>query len=342
MVDVEEIGHASTSFVPILQKDLNHYKVLLTLNEMQMNAIKPVFEMYLPRARTVVSASHNDRDPEEHKFDWLPSDRSVRALTELDASVFELFRTTTGTESHDACLKSLQAIRRRQLLTHKTALSGAGEVDFTNVLYHSGLSNDARLALYDLLEGYNQSADSLFKARFQASKKIIDLKALEGSESDLSQAREARSGFQRQLARLNLDTVKRALEVLSPEDRDALERAFDKAAFGRVLRDPFVADRLILQARELRDLNQHQSELLEIVDKEYKNSYSKYTRAIVETLGDNIFWSVDENDELWPIGSNKPRDTLQRLRFERRQLNELVRLTLRTILSKDQFKLISG
>ncbi len=109
-----------------------------------------------------------------------------------------------------------------------------------------------------------------------------------------------------------------------------------------MLRDSLVADRLIQQATELRDLNQQQIELLEIIDKEYKNSYRKFTREIVHTLGDNMFWSVDENDELWPIGSNKPRDTLQRLRFERRQLNELVRLTLRTILSKDQFKLISG
>ena len=212
MVEVESIGYASTSFVPISQVDLDHYKKLLTLNQMQMNAIKGVFEMYLPRARAVVSASHNDRDPEEHKFNWLPSDSSVRALTELDASVFELLRTLTSTESHNACVKSLQAIRRRQLLTHGTALSGAGEVDFADVLYLSGLSNDARLALYDLLEEYNQSADSLFTARFQASKKLIDLKASEGSENDISQAREARSGLQRQLARLNLDTVKRALE----------------------------------------------------------------------------------------------------------------------------------
>ncbi len=298
--------------------------------------------MYLPRARAVVSASHNDRAPERHKFNWLPPDGSVNALSELDAGIFDLLRTLTSTESHNACLKSLQAIRRRQLLTHKTALSGAGEVDFTNVLYHSGLSNDSRVALYDLLEEYNESADSLFRARFQTYKKIIDLRASEGSESDISQAREARRGLQRQLARLNLDTVKRALELLSPEDRDALERAFDKAAFGRVLRDPFVADRLIHQARELRDLNQQQIELIATVQEEYNNSYSKFTRAIVETVGDNVTWSVDENHELWPFGSNKQRDTLRRLRFERRQLNELVRLTLRTILSRDQFKLISG
>ena len=342
MVELESIGHASTSFVPILQKDLNHYKVLLTLNQMQMNAIKPVFEMYLPRARAVVSASHNDRDPQEHKLNWLPPDSSVRELTALDAGIFELFRTTTSTESYNACLNSLQAIRRRQLLTHKAALSGAGEVDFANVLYYSGLSNDALPTLDDLLEEYSEHADSLFKDRFQAYRKIIDLKELEDSESEISQAWEARRGLQRQLARLNLDTVKRALELLSPEDRDALERAFDKAAFGRVLRDPFVADRLILQAMELRDLNQPQSELLATVNEEYNNSYREFTRAIVETVGDNVTWSVDENDELWPIGSNKPRDTLQRLRFERRQLNELVRLTLRTILSKDQFKLISG
>ena len=61
---------------------------------------------------------------------------------------------------------------------------------------------------------------------------------------------------------------------------------------------------------------------------------------MAETLGDNTSWWVDENQELWPQGSNEQRDALRRLRFERQQLNELVRLTLRTILSKDQFKLI--
>lgn len=342
MVEAEELGHASTSFVPIVQKDLNHYKTLLTLNDIQVNAIKAVFDMYLPRARAVVTAAHHDRDPEEHRFNWLPSDRSMRALTDLDASIFDLLGTTTSTVNHNTYLESIQAIRRRQLLTHKTALSGAGEVDFANVLYYSGLSNDALRTLDDLLEEYNPSADSLFKARFGAYKTIIDLEASEGSQSDISQAREARSALQRQLARLNLATVKRALELLSPEDRADLERAFDNAAFGRVLRDPLVADRFILQATQLRDMDQQQSESIATVQEEYQDSYRKLTRTIVETLDDNIFWSVDENQELWPIGSNTQRDTLQRLRFERRQLNELVRLTLRTILSKEQFKLISG
>ncbi|MCH8824258.1 MAG: hypothetical protein IH984_12235 [Planctomycetes bacterium] len=339
--EVKSTGYASTSFAPIFQKDLNHYKLLLSLNEMQFNAIKPVYAMYLPRARAVVSKSHNGVDPQKHKFNWLPSESSVRKLTELDTDIFALLNTFTNTESDQACLKSLQAIRRRKLLTHKINLSGAGEIDFTNVLYHTGLPNDALFTLDDLLTEYNPRADILFTARFQAYKKIIDLQTMEDNESDLNEARDNRRGIQQQLARLNLDTVKQALDLLAQDDRDALEKAFDKAAFGRVLRDSSVADRLIQQATQLRDLNQLQSESIKTVKEEYKNSYRKFTRRIVETVGDNVSWSVDENQELWPFGSNKQRATLQRLRFERQQLNELVRLTLRTILSNDQFKLIS-
>ena len=340
VVEEESIGHASTSFVPISLADLNHYKKLLTLNEIQMNAIVPVFERYLPRARAVVSASHNSRDPEEDTYNWLPSDSSVRELTELDAGIFELLSTVRSADSHNDYLRSLQAIRRRQLLTHKTAISGAGEVDVANVLYHSGLSNDARLALDDLVEEYNESAESLFVARFQAFRKILDLQTLGGSDSELSQAWDARRGFQRQLARLNLDTVQRALGVLAPEDRDALQRAFDRAAFGRVLHDPLVAGGLIRRATELRDLNQQQRELIASVDEDYKRSYRTLTRAMVDTLGDTIWWSSDEHGELWPGGTSQRVSALRTFRFDRQQLNELVRLTLRTILSKDQFKLI--
>ena len=167
--------------------------------------------VYLPRARAVVSASHTGRDPEEDMYNWLPSDSTVRELTELDAGIFELLKTVTSADSHTAYLRPLQAIRRRQLLTHKSARSGAGEVDFANVLYHAGLSNGARLALDHLIEEYNGSADSLFEVRFQAYRKILDLQTLDGSDSELSQAWDARRGFQRQLARLNLDTVQRAL-----------------------------------------------------------------------------------------------------------------------------------
>lgn len=341
VAELKSTGHASTSFVPIFQKDLNHYKKLLTLNEMQFNAIKPVFEMYLPRARAVVSKSHNGEDPQKHKYNWLPSESSVRKLTELDTGIFELLNTFTNTESDQACLKSLQAIRRRKLLTHKINLSGAGEVDFTNVLYHSGLPNDALLTLDDLLTEYNPRADLLFTTRFQAYMKIIDLQTMEDNETELSQAWDDRRGIQQQLARLNLDTVKQALDLLPQDDRDALEQTFDKAAFSRVLRDSSVADRLIQQAAQLRNLNQQQSESIETVKQEYKISYRNFTRRIVELVGDNVNWSVDENQELWPFGSNKQRYTLKRLRFERQQLNDLVRLTLRTILSNDQFKLIS-
>ncbi len=339
--EVKSTGHASTSFVPIFQKDLNHYKILLSLNEMQFNAIKPVHEMYLPRARAVVSKSHNGEDPQKHKFYWLPSDISLRELTELDADIFELLSTLANSESGQACLNSLKAIRKRQLLTHKMAVSGAGEVDFANVLYHSGIPNHALLTLNDLLMEYNPHTDSLFIARFQAYENIIDIQTMEDNETELSQARDSQRAIQQRLARLNLATVKQALDLLPQDDRDALEQAFDKAAFGRVLHDSSAADRLIQQAAQLRDLKQPQSESIETVMQEYKNSYRTYTRKIVETVGDNVIWSVDENNELWPFGSNEQRATLQRLRFERQQLNELVHLTLRTILSNDQFKLIS-
>lgn len=63
---------------------------------------------------------------------------------------------------------------------------------------------------------------------------------------------------------------------------------------------------------------------------------------MVDTLGDTIWWSSDEHGELWPGGTSQRVSALRTLRFDRQQLNELVRLALRTILSKDQFKLIRG
>ncbi len=56
VVEEESIGHASSSFVPILQTDLNHYKELLALNEVQMNTIVPGFERY-PANRPPTNAS---------------------------------------------------------------------------------------------------------------------------------------------------------------------------------------------------------------------------------------------------------------------------------------------
>ena len=332
---------ALASFVPISHADLRQYGELLDLNEEQVILIGPLVAAYLPQARAVVATAHKESESGIDKHDWLPSTRALRELSALDEGVFDsIGMIIVAGRSRIARLDSLRALRRRQLLAHKIAAAGAAEVDFAHVVYNSRLAPNDLMILDKLIEEYDGRAVIVMEALLRASRKILDLRESGAAKSELAQAKKTRQNLQVELATLNLELNGRSEELLPPESRNALQESFSNAAFGEVIHDRSVMQELIQKATEVPNLDEEQRESIADHQEEYYESYRKLNRAMVDTLGDTIWWWPDEHDELWPGGTDKRVSALRTLRFDRQQLNALARLVLRAVLSADQFERI--
>jgi len=190
---------------------------------------------------------------------------------------------------------------------------------------------------------YEREATQLVRDRWYASMDVMQAMQVMASRREDRRAyreimRNASATSQRTtraLESLNRSMLSTLLEALPSDAAHALQHQYRQRAFPSVFDDPRTAEPKLDAAMNLANLAQSQRDRLRDAAVNYRTAYAQIANRMFE---------VHESRG----GENRGRNAmdhfnaLERLRFERNEVNDQLRRQLRAILNDEQIKQIGG
>jgi hypothetical protein len=134
---------------------------------------------------------------------------------------------------------------------------------------------------------------------------------------------------------LNRATLAALTEALPREQADALEDAYQLAAFPSIYDDPDGADRFLATALQLRDLDDSQRTGIDAIIGEYRPAYRELAGKIAAIYAASEDSPGGFDREMWRTYQER-RNRLEVLNFERDELNAKALRQLRELLTDEQ------
>jgi len=233
-------------------------------------------------------------------------------------------------------------------------------IDVTRLIEDQYLTDEDRATIEPTFTEYERLVTDAFKRRYelafqygQATERMSAVAAAQegGTERGFHmsfgteyrrliqtvgrQLREA----ERAIAELNRSTLERLAAMLSPSAATSLRIAYRRQAYPQVYEDPSAAEEHFAAALALSDLAGARRTQITDILADYRGSYA----ALCEQMADIQAQEAREEDaergdpDIWQRRQER-RNQLQRLRFDRNELNEKALRQLRAVLTEEQLR----
>jgi len=234
-------------------------------------------------------------------------------------------------------------------------------IDVTRLIEDQYLTDEERATIEPAFAEYERLVTDAFKRRYelafqygQATERMSAVAAQReggtGRGFNMSFGTEFRRLMQtlgrqlreaeRAIADLNRSTLERLAAMLSPSAASSLRSAYRRQAYPQVYADPSAAEDHFVAAMALPDLAGAQRTQITDVLADYRGSYA----VLCEQMADIHAQEAREEDpgrggdpDIWQRRQER-RNQLQRLRFDRTELNEKALRQLRAVLTEEQLR----
>lgn len=237
-------------------------------------------------------------------------------------------------------------------------------VDLTEIVRDLNLSADQLAEVDPVLAEYEHGYTEALQGRFELGMQIqqemekMTARVMQREMDDDGNVRVAiRAGnAMRDQTEDNRNKARQADQVLLGLNRSALtdmmallpettarelQRQYNHAAFPQVYDDPQSAERQIVQALQIESLTANQRTQLSEIASEFHAEHETLCdqMALIERDSDGSLFDFDERRRM---EAEERQQELEKLRFDRTELNEKTRRRLQTVLSEDQARQVSG
>ncbi len=278
---------------------------------------------------------------------------AFQAIRDLDERFFDDMQLVVEAK-HESMLREMRLERERtaylgpaapQNLSENSALNeGAAEaaIDISRLLDDAQLRDTLNTQSREVLRSYTQQSMSLVREKFNADmgmQRALQIMAASTDRRDfrrvLGAAGRDLQQANRTLAALNRETLNELRDLLDESDARQLEYQYRRRAFPNVYDDASAAEPRITVALELPDLGETQRSQLRDLAMEYRSEYARVANRMFEVHEANLAFGENR-----PGGQQRRelRNDLERLRFERDEINERAKRQLRAILNEDQLQ----
>ncbi|UCD75673.1 MAG: hypothetical protein JSV91_01915 [Phycisphaerales bacterium] len=309
----------------------------------------------------------------------------MRAVDETDSRLFDDLRAVITDDDRAQRVDRARMARRRDvyaragdrgggtgmfafgggLLTIGGSDSREESVDLTSMVEDLELPDETAARIDTILLDYEQQITDVFRTRYEASQRVdedmqkrmvratrqtargreVEMSAdAEGFEAIEAKREEARKAADR-IVHLNRSALQQLTDTLDASTAQLLRRAYDRAAFPGVFRDPEALDGKLQAALALLDLTDGQRRDLQDLVASYTAEYEECCRRMVEFQREARVIGEDPGAGPPPIDiqdlQQRSRD-LEKLKFERNELNGRTLTRLRTLLNEAQARSIGA
>ena len=144
----------------------------------------------------------------------------------------------------------------------------------------------------------------------------------------------------RALTRSNQECVTELLLNLSDEDHAVVRMRFVKAAYPRIFKDKGDAATMLKAAQAIPTLNPQQLGEIARMASQYAQEYWNICESMISINEEAAF--AESTGRIMSQGDMKRSIIEEKLRFQRSELNDRVRMRLRMTLNEDQVKEVPG
>ena len=301
--------------------------------------------------------------------------KASEAVAQLDTSFFDDIAIITGLDRENTNLLMLEHHRQRQRTSAPEDAfgfrpgggggGGGGDGDIIDLvdLYvmsdesaelYAGLDDASVVAIGNAMQNYHSnvvgSHDAFVQATYgmnhlQDAMWIMDESNSQGAPAEAIQQRWRDAFLQvrdtkRELLLVNQNVMDSILKNLGTNDSWKIRMKFATKAYPDVFNKKLDATSLLSAASSIRNLDASQQSKLDALASAYKYDYWNLCENMIEN------YQSDANSK-GGMGMMSKEDVhrrvqLETLRFERKELNDRIRMRLRMVLSKDQIKEVPG
>jgi hypothetical protein len=304
----------------------------------------------------------------ERVDDLAPLYRSAfDAIRALEDAFFDDMRVAVGGEGRNEIIERLRRSRMREMYIQpgENAImfggTKVGGVDVVELVRELELDVAQRESVRPILERYERESLALLERRWEAG---FDLQkasmrltfAIRSQESDGSFEPMAYQQLQQEIVQpaskrfddadaavgqLNRSVLAELRDALPRAQAQALRQAHDRKAFPRIYDDPVNVDEELTAALELPDLTTEQRDQLRNLAAGYRPEYEEACHQMVELKSEHgrSMTSIQTNE--WQ-DMQEYFQQMQKLQFERNELNFRTINRMKAILNEDQIKRIGG
>jgi hypothetical protein len=225
--------------------------------------------------------------------------------------------------------------------------NGEAMVDLGRIVREADLSADEREDVEALIIGYEREMTDRFRRRSE-----IGFELDQGMERLNASGGDQRSGWRayRELLQTKGRTLSEAETAISSANRSALEElratlpaasfsvvedAYRRRAYPQVYDDPASAEPHLLAALELEDLSESQREEIRDILGEYRGPYRSLCLRMVDVHASALEETDGDERNRWQQRGQR-RNDLEKLQFDRGELNDKSLRRLRAALREDQ------
>jgi hypothetical protein len=276
------------------------------------------------------------------------------SLTKIERGFFEDLAVLATDDDQKDIIRTHQLLRDREVCASMVGFflrgygSDEGYIDIVRILADSDLAREDFARIQTTLKSYEQQAGPLTQQRLDAAfdadrrRMMMDAAAARGAgdragERILERWRETQQNVQRftnDLIILNRNMIDDVSEALGGDRGWQLRYQYNKTAFPDVFEDARSAEDLINDIRTSADLTDRQRQQLEELMQWYRAAYFHLSEEMVSYRKNRNF-----DFSMFGIPDQDVIDSelmLERLRLDRRELNDQARLRLGLILTDDQ------
>jgi hypothetical protein len=295
------------------------------------------------------------------------SNTAAQAVEDLDLVFFDDLAVITDLQREDLNLKMLENHRQRQRSAAPEDPFGwrGGEGDTIDLvgLYvmsnvsdelHEGLSENSVKAIRKAMQGYHEQVASVHEAFVQAMYDMTHLQDAmwlmdesnqngRGAEAIQDRWRKTFTAVRdskRALMLVNQTVMDSLLEEVPEGDFWKVRMEFVKKAYPDVFKKGADVTTMLTAANAIPTLDAPQKSKLETLESTYRYEYWELCESMIDNHQADA--SSDGGEGLMSKEDMHRQLRLETLRFERRELNDRIRMRLRMILHENQIKEVPG
>lgn len=286
-------------------------------------------------------------------------------VAQLDKTFFDNLSIVTGLERDDKNLLVLEHHRVRQRSLEADNVFGwvsTGEIIDLVELYIlskqsielQSISDDAKSEILSAMQSYHSNVNEHHKTLVEALYTVNHIQDVmravrygeNGTDNNDSFTKRWQDAYKdlrdakRALILANQNVMDQILNVVPQDDFWAVRMEFVKKTYPDVFEDKLEATKLITAASSIKNLELVQQNKLEELATSYRYDYWNICEAMIENHQENA--SAKSADKLMNQEDMKRALKLETLKFERKELNDRVRMRLRMVLNEDQIKHVPG
>jgi hypothetical protein len=291
------------------------------------------------------------------------TDKASETVKTLDTEFFDDLSIVTGSDRSDPIVQMLEQFRMRKRISGTENRYGWGRtngkaLDLVDVFIIEdepmAISEDSNKKLHQAMLVYHQQADSLFKeieettyqmnhlsdAMMLANEMNMSSSRAVNMESKWREAYVAIRLSRQNLIRSNQEVVSTLLSEMPEEDYWTVRMHYVKVAFPKIFKDTGNAKTILAAAGAIPTLDPAQQGEIARMGEQYRQQYWDLCESMIAL---NEAAVLQESDgRMITQASIKRRIDEEKLRFERSELNDRIRMRLRMTLNEDQIKNVPG